>query len=53
MLSALAIYNSSERGTMIDLLLLDEPDAALHPEFSKVLIEIIQKKIVKEAGVLV
>jgi ABC-type lipoprotein export system ATPase subunit len=50
---ALAIYNSSEEGQKPDLLLLDEPDAALHPEFSKLLIDSIQESIVNRAGVKV
>jgi predicted ATPase len=43
---ALAIYNSSEGGARPDILLIDEPDAALHPHFSKVLINTIKKSIV-------
>lgn len=50
---ALAIYNSTEGGAKIDLLLLDEPDAALHPEFSKYLIDSLNNYIVKKAGVSV
>jgi predicted ATPase len=50
---ALAIYNSSEGSQKPDLLLLDEPDAALHPEFSKLLIDSIQNSIVDHAGVKV
>lgn len=48
---ALAIYNSTEKGTKLDLLLLDEPDAALHPEFSKLLIDTLVDYIVDKAGV--
>ena len=50
---ALAIYNSNEGGAKPDLLLLDEPDAPLHPQFSKLLIDIIVETIVKKAGVSV
>jgi ABC-type lipoprotein export system ATPase subunit len=50
---ALAIYNSSHGGLKLDLLLLDEPDAALHPEFSKLLIETLDRYIVKTARVRV
>lgn len=48
---ALAIYNTNNDGLKPDLLLLDEPDAPLHPQFSKLFIEIISKTIVKKAGV--
>lgn len=50
---ALSIYNTKEETARPDVLLLDEPDAALHPEFSRVLINAIEKSIVKEAGVKV
>ncbi len=48
---ALAIYNTSDEGHRPDLLLLDEPDAALNPEFSKVLIDAIENSLVKRAGI--
>lgn len=48
---ALAIYNTQEESSKPDVLLLDEPDAALHPQFSKLLIEIITDTIIKKAGV--
>lgn len=48
---ALAIYNVSESETKPDILLLDEPDASLHPEYSKVLINAIRESIVESAGV--
>ena len=50
---ALSIYNTKEETARPDVLLLDEPDAALHPEFSKVLVHAIQESIVKEAKVKV
>ena len=50
---ALSIYNTKEEAARPDVLLLDEPDAALHPEFSRVLINAIETSIVKEAGVKV
>lgn len=50
---ALAIYNTQESGDRPDLLLLDEPDAPLHPEFSKLLIETLIETLVKKAGVKV
>ena len=48
---ALAIYNVSEKEIRPDILLLDEPDASLHPEYSKVLIKSIRESIVEAAGV--
>ena len=50
---ALSIYNSNEENARPDVLLLDEPDAPLHPEFSKVFITAVENSIVKEAGVKV
>lgn len=48
---AVAIYNTTEQGIKPDLLLLDEPDAPLHPEFSKFLIDTIKYSIVEKTGV--
>lgn len=50
---ALSIYNTKEETARPDVLLLDEPDAALHPEFSKVLVDAILESIVREAKVKV
>lgn len=50
---ALSIYNTKDETARPDVLLLDEPDAALHPEFSKVLMDAIVESIVKGAGVKV
>ncbi len=50
---ALAIYNSKEGGTRPELLLLDEPDAPLHPQYSRLLIETVVETIVERAGVKV
>ena len=50
---ALSIYNTKEETSRPDVLLLDEPDAALHPEFSKVLVDAIKESIVNEAKVKV
>lgn len=50
---ALSIYNSKEELARPDVLLLDEPDAALHPDFSKVLLSAIEESIVKDAKVKV
>lgn len=46
---ALAIYNSNENGVRSDILLIDEPDAALHPHYSKILINTIKRSIVDVA----
>ncbi|MGE6918325.1 ATP-binding protein [Achromobacter kerstersii] len=50
---ALAIYNTQENGARPDILLLDEPDAPLHPEFSKLLIETLIESLVRKSGVKV
>lgn len=50
---ALAIYNSTEGGNKPDLLLLDEPDAPLHPQFSKLLIDVLTEVIIKKTGISV
>lgn len=50
---ALAIYNTKEEGSRPELLLIDEPDAPLHPQFSKLLIDTVAETIVKAAGVKV
>lgn len=50
---ATAIYTTTEGGKFPDLLLLDEPDAALHPQFSKLLIEVLTETLVKKAGIRV
>lgn len=44
----LAIYNGEKNFSKPDLLLLDEPDAGLHPSMSKMMIHIIKKYIVEE-----
>lgn len=50
---ALAIYNTTENDHKPDVLLLDEPDAPLHPEYSKVLLSAVYDSIVNRAGVKV
>ena len=50
---AIAIYNSNKDNLKNKILLIDEPDAALHPEFSKFLLTAIKKHIVDGAGVKV
>ncbi|MBY7732236.1 AAA family ATPase [Vibrio splendidus] len=48
---ALAIYNSTGTRDRADFLVLDEPDAPLHPSMSKLMLEIIEEEIVKQHGV--
>lgn len=50
---ALAIYNTAEGDNKPDVLLLDEPDAPLHPEYSRVLLSAIYDSIVNDANVTV
>lgn len=50
---ALAIYNTTEHNHKPQVLLLDEPDAPLHPEYSKVLLSAIYESIVIQANVKV
>lgn len=50
---ALAIYDSSNNNIKNKILLIDEPDAALHPEFSKFLLSTIKNHIVKKADIKV
>lgn len=48
---ALAIYNSTGIGDRADILILDEPDAPLHPSMSKLMLEIVEEEIVKKYGI--
>lgn len=50
---ALSIYKTMEGSSKPEVLCIDEPDASLHPEFSKILVEAISESIVKMAGVKV
>lgn len=50
---ALAIYNTTEHNHKPQVLLLDEPDAPLHPEYSQVLLSAIYESIVQHANVKV
>lgn len=50
---AIAVYNAGEGGGKPEMLLLDEPDAPLHPEFSRTLIDVLENTIVKMAQVKV
>ncbi len=45
---ALAIYNTGGDLGKPDLLLLDEPDAGLHPSMSKMMVDVLNKNIVNE-----
>ncbi|MFK8007941.1 MAG: AAA family ATPase [Saprospiraceae bacterium] len=47
------IYNSEIKENIPDLFLFDEPDALLHPEYSKKLISILNDYLVKKLGKLV
>ena len=48
---ALAIYNSNEMGERAEILILDEPDASLHPSMSKIMLEILEEEIVNKYGI--
>ncbi len=50
---ALSIYSTEEKAARPDILLIDEPDAPLHPEFSNYLIQAIKESIVDKSGVRV
>lgn len=50
---ALALYNSKFDIEFPKLLLMDEPDASLHPSMSKQFLDVIQNVFVKEKGVKV
>ena len=43
---ALAIYNTGGNSGKPELLLLDEPDAGLHPSMSKMMVDVLNKNIV-------
>jgi len=48
---ALAIYNTNGTINKPDLLLIDEPDAPLHPSMSKKMVEVLKDKIVELSGI--
>ena len=50
---ALSIYSTEDETARPDVLLIDEPDAPLHPEFSNYLIQAIKESIVEKSGVRV
>lgn len=48
---AMAIYNSDTNCKKPDLLLIDEPDAGLHPSMSKSMVNILREFIVEKLGI--
>lgn len=48
---ALGIYNSGSNLVKPEVLLLDEPDAGLHPSMSKKMIEVLNKNIVVDSKI--
>ena len=49
----LAVYNSTDGSGLPELLLMDEPDAPLHPSYSKLLIDTLADSLVRVAGIKV
>lgn len=47
------LYNSQEKGIFPKLLLLDEPDAHLHPSMSKQFLDVVKNVFVKKYGIQV
>lgn len=50
---ALALYNSKNDFDFPKVLLMDEPDASLHPSMSKQFLDVIERVFVKDKGVKV
>ena len=48
---ALAIYNSGENNEKPELLLIDEPDAGLHPAMSKMMVNVLKRNIVEQNNI--
>lgn len=48
---ALAMYNFTGSGNHTEIIILDEPDASLHPSMSKLMLEIIEEEIVQKQGI--
>jgi predicted ATPase len=48
---ALALYNTRDSKGKPDLLLIDEPDAALHPSMTKKMVSILKKNIVEDNNI--
>lgn len=49
----LAMYSSETPSQLPEVILLDEPDAYLHPSFSKIMLEVIQDILVKKHNIKV
>ncbi|WP_254561795.1 ATP-binding protein [Dyadobacter diqingensis] len=45
------LYNSREGNNFPDVLVLDEPDAFLHPKFANIFLKVIQRVLVDEKGI--
>lgn len=48
---ALAIFNFKGNRRATDIMILDEPDAPLHPSMSKLMLEILEEDVVKKKGI--
>lgn len=48
---ALAVYNANQGSGRTSMLILDEPDAALHPSMSSVMLGVLEKEIVQKQGI--
>ncbi len=48
---ALAIYNTTGTGDRAEILVLDEPDAPMHPSMSKLMLEILNEDIAQKHGI--
>ncbi len=48
---ALILYNTDNVKGIVDLLILDEPDASLHPSMSNIMLDILEEEIVTKFNV--
>lgn len=48
---ALVLYNTKDGDGKVELLILDEPDASLHPSMSKLMLKILEEEIVKKLSI--
>lgn len=48
---ALALYNTTGGEGQVEMLILDEPDAPLHPSMSKLMLEILEEEIVLKQSI--
>lgn len=48
---ALAIYNFEGNGSTAEILIIDEPDAPLHPSMSSLMLKILEEDIVAKKGI--